>query len=240
MTMALVWAAVIQINAQDLIDVVYLRNGDVVKGSIIKPLDEDGVQIMNSSSDVFTFSAKEVKRVAREKMVHENLKNEVYAYQPKGFTNMTRLEFGFGIGALDVGGMTTDNDLGYVGIHNISGWHINDMLSLGLGIGVDFHGDAEGYNQSFALIPIFANVRFTPVKRTLAPYFYADLGYGAGIIEPDVSGGLMAGFGGGVQWSTSRNTAVFAGLAYRFQAHDFEDFEAYNANYLNLNVGFKF
>jgi hypothetical protein len=98
------------ISAQDLIDVVYLKNGKKVEGSIIKPLDENGVKIMTASSDVFHFDADEVRKVTREEMTHQDVSNSVMAHDGQGFTNMTGVTFGFGIGSYEVGNQSIDND----------------------------------------------------------------------------------------------------------------------------------
>jgi hypothetical protein len=239
-TLAAICMLAIAATGQDLIDVVYLKNGKVIKGSIVKPLDENGVQIMDSNSDVFTFSADEVRRVTREKMVHENQKNVLMAHDGEGFTNITWLTYGFGIGSFDIGDVNVDNDNSYWGIHTINGYHINELISLGFGIGVDFFNvDTEGLD-GFELLPIFADVRFTPVRKVMAPFFYADAGYSLGAFESDVDGGAMFGLGGGAQWSLSQNAALAASFGYRFQAHAFENVEEFNANYLNFKLAFKF
>src|SRR5690606_22278118 len=114
-------------------DVVYLKDGRVIKGSIIKPLDASGVQIMTTESDVYTFSAAEVSRVAREEIVHDNLKNKVFVQDGKGFTNITTLGYGFGIGSMG----DANNDEDYFAIHTVNGFHVNRTISLGLGVGVE-------------------------------------------------------------------------------------------------------
>ncbi len=228
-------------EAQDFQDVVYLKNGQVIRGSIVKPLDENGVKIMNSNSDVLSFSADQVRKVAREKMLHQNQKNVVHAYQPKGFTNITTLGYGFGVGSYEIMDNTVDNELSYFSIHTINGYHLNDLLSLGLGIGVEFHEEVGEGQDGYELVPLFADIRFTPTRKEMAPFFYADAGYGLGAFEPDVKGGAMFGLGGGLQWSLNRNSALVASFGYRYQAHGFDNSGSdFNANYLNFKLGFKF
>ncbi|MCO6480827.1 MAG: hypothetical protein J5I94_29565 [Phaeodactylibacter sp.] len=213
---------------QDKIDVVYLKDGRVIKGSIIKPLDADGVQIMTTESDVYTFSADEVRRVAREEYQHDNLKNKVFVHDGEGFTNITTLGYGFGIGS--VGDANNDED--YFAIHTVNGFHINRTISLGLGVGVEGYGDYE-------LIPLYADIRVYPSLTEWAPFFYGNLGYGLGVLEKNIDGGLMAGIGGGVQRSVNPNLAFVASIGYRFQENTIGTTDL-DASYLQLSVGVKF
>ena len=222
--------AIVAITAygQDKMDVVYLKDGRVIKGSIIKPLDADGIQIMTTESDVYTFSAAEVSRVAREEISHDNLKNKVFVQDGEGFTNITTLGYGFGIGS--VGDANNNED--YFAIHTVNGFHINRNISLGLGVGVEGYGDYE-------LIPLYADIRVYPALTEWAPFFYGNLGYGLGVLEKNIDGGLMAGIGGGIQRSVNPGLAFVASLGYRFQENTIGTTDL-NASYLQLSVGVKF
>ena len=227
LTLLMVFSAIAAFG-QDKIDVVYLKDGRVIKGSIIKPLDANGVQIMTTESDVYTFSAAEVSRVTREEIQHDNLRNKVFVHDGKGFTNITTLGYGFGIGS--VGDANNEED--YFALHTVNGFHINRMISLGLGLGVEGYGDYE-------LIPLYADIRVYPSLTEWAPFFYGDLGYGLGVLEKGVDGGLMAGLGGGIQRSVNPNLALVASIGYRYQENTIGTTDL-NASYLQLSVGVKF
>jgi hypothetical protein len=219
------------IFAQDQMDVVYLKDGRVFKGSIIKPLDADGIQIMTTKSDVFTFPAEEVSRVTRETFEHENQKNKIIVHDGEGFTNITSLGLGFGIGTIgDEGGV--NNDGTYFALHTVNGYHVNRSLSLGVGAGIEWYDDYE-------LVPVYADIRYSPSLTEWAPFFYGNLGFGLGFLEEDYDGGLMAGIGGGVQKSVNSNFAFLGSIGYRFQGNDIGT-KNLDAHYLQLSVGVKF
>jgi len=216
---------------QDKLDVVYLKDGRVVKGSIIKPLDADGVQIMTTESDVYTFSAEEVSRVSRERFEHENLNNKIIVHDGEGFTNITTLGLGFGIGSVGDEG-DVDNDQTYFALHTVNGYHFSRMLSVGVGVGVEWY---DGYE----LLPLYADIRVNPSLTEWAPFFYGNLGYGLGAFENNVDGGLMAGVGGGIQKSINPNLALVGSLGYRFQGNTIGT-ENLDAHFLQISVGVKF
>jgi hypothetical protein len=217
---------------QDKVDVVYLKDGRVVKGSIIKPLDAEGVQIMTTESDVYTFSADEVLKVAREMYKHDNMKNKINVHDGEGFTNITTLGYGFGIGDVGEGRTAMNNDEDYFALHTINGYHITRSFSLGVGVGIEWYGDYE-------LVPLYADFRYYPSLTEWAPFFYGDLGYGLGVLNDNTDGGLMAGVGGGIQRSINPNMALVASLGYRFQGNSIGT-EDFNANFLQFSVGLKF
>lgn len=217
---------------QDKMDVVYLKDGRVVKGSIIKPLDAEGVQIMTTESDVYTFSADEVLRVTREAFQHDNQKNKIIVQDGEGFMNVTTLGYGFGIGNVGEGRTATDNDGDYLALHTVNGYHLSRSFSLGVGVGVEWYGDYE-------LVPLYGDFRFYPSLTEWAPFFYGDLGYGLGVLNDEYDGGLMVGAGGGIQRSINTNFALIASIGYRFQGNSLGT-EDQNANFLQFSVGLKF
>jgi len=216
---------------QDKLDVVYLKDGRVVKGSIIKPLDAEGVQIMTTESDVYTFAAEEVARVARERFEHDNLKNKIIVHDGEGFTNITTLGLGFGIGSTGERG-EVNNDQTYFSLHTVNGYHFSRSLSLGVGVGIDWF---DGYE----LVPLYADVRIYPGLTEWAPFFYGNLGFGLGVLEDAHDGGLMAGIGGGIQKSINPNFALVGSLGYRFQGNTVGTQEL-DAHFLQFSVGVKF
>ncbi len=216
---------------QDKMDVVYLKDGRAIKGSIIKPLDADGVQIMTTESDVYTFSADEVLRVAREEIQHDNIRKKVFVQDGKGFTNITSLAYGLGIG--DVGNERgVDNDGRFFALHTVNGYHLNRNFSLGAGVGIESYED-------FELVPLYADLRVYPALTEWAPFFYGNLGYGLGFLENGVNGGMMAALGGGIQRSVNPNLAFIASVGYRFQENTINAINQ-DVHFLQLSVGVKF
>lgn len=216
---------------QDKMDVIYLKNGQVIKGSIIKPMDADGVQIMTTESDVYTFSPDEVRRIVREEVPHDNLRNKIIVHDGEGFTNITTLGYGFGIGTIgDERAMNNDED--YFSIHTVNGYHLNRNVSLGVGVGVEWYGDYE-------LVPLYADVRYYPTLTEWAPFFYSDLGYGLGFLDEATDGGVLFGIGGGVQRSVNTSFAYMASFGYRYQENTLGTLNA-DAHFLQFSLGLKF
>jgi hypothetical protein len=223
--------AAIAAFGQDKMDVVYLKDGRTFSGSIIKPLDGDGVQIMTLGGEVYFFSATEVRRVAREEFRHDNQRNKVFAQKGEGFTNVTTLGRGFGIGSVG-SDPVRDNDGRYWALHTVNGFHVTRSISLGVGVGIDWFGDYE-------MLPVYADLRVYPSLTEWAPFFYGNVGYGLGVLDKDLESGLMAGLGGGLQFSLNPKLALLASVGYRYQGATFLG-HVLDAHYLQVSVGVKF
>jgi len=55
--------------AQEMMDVVYLKNGSVIRGTILELVPEVSVKIETKDGSVFVFNMTEVEKIAREKPV---------------------------------------------------------------------------------------------------------------------------------------------------------------------------
>lgn len=217
------------LSAQDKMDVVHLKNGQRVVGSVIKPLDEQGVQIMTTEGDVYTYKAAEVRRVTREIFRHQNQHQSILAHDGQGFTNTTTLGYAPGVGTVGEGG----DAYPMWAIHTVNGYHLNRMWSAGLGLGMEWHKD-------FELVPLYGDLRFFPLAKEWAPYVYAQAGYGLSFLnKKQADGGALLGLGAGLQRSISPDFALVASLGYRYQGNALEGVDL-SAHFLQLQFGVKF
>ena len=135
---------------QDKMDVVYLKDLRVIKGSIIKPLDADGIQIMTTESDVYTFSAAEVSRVAREEISHDNLKTKCL-YRMAKVSPISPPWATVSVSDPSATPTTTRIILPYT----------RSTAFTSTGISAWYRGGVEGYGD-YELIPLYADIRVYP------------------------------------------------------------------------------
>src|SRR6478736_2599850 len=81
------------INAQALEDVIYLKNQDIIRGTILKKNDSV-YTIQTGDGSIYNYRAHEVEKINREKLYRN------FSYKQSGYSNFTE------IGAL-VAGKTT-------------------------------------------------------------------------------------------------------------------------------------
>lgn len=102
-------------------------------------------------------------------------------YAQDGIKYQGEVDLGYSIGVGDFA-------LNRLNLHTIHGAKINQNLSLGVGIGLDYYHEGGGD----LMMPIFVNAKgYYPVTEKFSPYASLDLGYGVGVTE-GVSG--LGGF----------------------------------------------
>lgn len=191
-------------------DVLYLKDGSVIRGTLIESITGSHVRFKNLEGDVRQYPMNEVDRT-----------------QVAGKNNRPAVELK-GIGyshSTNVGMMIGNN--GYhtsagPSFQTINGIRIGQHWSTGIGTGIeDF-----GYG---AQLPIFAQGRFTPLKGAASPYVDAMAGYTIGLRRNQYSdfsgyfatdqnkGGVTAGVGAGVRLMAGPRFGFTVGMGYRFQ-----------------------
>lgn len=147
---------------------IYLRNGSIVSGIVIDQ-KEQHIKIKTKDENVFVFNLDDIEKIEPKKR--------------KGYFNMMEIGGSFLIHSNinDTSNINVDSEL--ITIFNqlekinssfdlkmINGYHFNDHLSLGLGLGFD------KYN-GLILLPISIVTNVTILKGENSPVFTLNLGY---------------------------------------------------------------
>jgi hypothetical protein len=77
LAIALLWIFPAAAFAQDMIDVVYLKNGSIIRGTILELVPERSVKIETRDGSVFVYQMTEVDRIAKEKAVSTTVESSV-------------------------------------------------------------------------------------------------------------------------------------------------------------------
>lgn len=193
------------------IDVVYLKNGSVVRGTLVEYTAGKGVKIKTSDGSIFVYAEAEEERVAREFVKEE--KREAVAASNEEFQNVSTRQKGFhaffeaaigGASGLMVG-TTPALTLGYqvsplffIG----GGFAINNYLILldeveniyhfGMPFFVDARFDIGRKHSFFIDTRVGGTALFSQYDK--GGFFFA-LTPGARFAFPDGSGGISLGLG---------------------------------------------
>lgn len=218
-------------------DVVYLKNGSIIRGIIIEQVPNKSIKIETADRSLFVYQMDEIEKLTKEqpKGVIRN------AYNSSGIQSGYKgiVEMGYQIGVGDYG-------MDRLKLNIINGYQINPHFSLGIGTGLRYYFDAEA-----AIIPVFADFRANLFNQNISPYFSFGIGYSFDATDDFEGVGLLLNPSVGVSFKVSDKSAMNVGIGYEMQKMD-TYFGYYNGSYydyysssensgaLSINVGISF
>lgn len=185
-------------------DVIYLKNGSVIRGKLLEQ-SASTIRIQINGGSVLAYAAGEVAELKQEPALH------VYNPKPKGFAHYTEL------GALASGNTTTQGVTNAAfSFQTVNGYRFHPAFMMGVGTGVDLYA-------SQTLIPVFASVRGDLISAgAVIPFYYLDAGQSINItrdsnVGEEFKGGLLFGVGLGVKVPFNKSAGFLLSLGYRQQ-----------------------
>lgn len=162
--------------AQDMKDVVYLKNGSIIKGLVIEQIPTESLKIQTSDGSLFVYNMDEVLKITKEKVVKEE--EEVPNISRNG------LKRGFrAIAELGYEMESNDDDGDNSPVLNLSaGYQLNSYVFLGAGVGFRYYMDDDKSS-----VPIYFNFRSDFVNVKINPFVDVKLGY-----SPSYSGAYFS------------------------------------------------
>ena len=161
-------------------EVVYLKNGGVIRGIIIEQIPNEKLKIQTKDGNVFVFLYTEIEKITKEvdpissesyKKSKPNL-TTIDGYKSSGYFNATEIVFGFGVGKIEPvtgnGSANNENDNSTIGLRTSHGYQFNPRFSIGMGIGLEV-GERSA-------LPIFMDLRFPFTHKKVNPTFNLALG----------------------------------------------------------------
>jgi hypothetical protein len=199
-------------------EVVYLKNGSIVHGTIIELVPNETIKIKTVNNDVILFKMDEIQKITREESTSMNTQRDRVTdenVKTHGFTNM--IEFVYGNAeASDLVSAYYAFDKPSLGIVTVNGYMFNPHLSVGLGIGI------HGYNN-IGFIPVYADVRYNAIKGTITPFVSFDAGYSFTTDEiahndrDQIRGGIYSNLSIGIKFFTRKSQALAFSFGYNYQ-----------------------
>lgn len=202
-------------------DVVYLKNGSIIRGIIIEQVPNQSIKIQTKDRNVFVFKYDEIEKMTKENLPADNSNNisKVTDFKKSGFINLTEINYSPGIGEVKVGNYTVKNDDYSFGFRTVNGYQLNEHLSLGIGVGIDKY-------KNTTLLPITFDARATILKGKVSPVFTANVGYAVGL--NDVKGGLVINPQIGIKTYISKNVAYLFNVGFKWQGQEATYISGYN------------
>ncbi len=205
----------IGMQAQDVRDVVYLKNGSIIKGLVIEQIPTESLKIQTSDGSLFVYKMEEVLKITKENIVEEEVPTISKNGLKRGFRYIGELGYEF---------ESTDNDGDNSPVLNVTfGYQVVPKVFLGAGVGLRYYMDDDKSS-----VPIYFNFRSDFINAKINPFVDVKIGY-----SPSYSGGFLS-LGMGCRFKVGENHGVslLAGFSVqdrrykdKYHYYDDDDFE---------------
>ncbi len=195
------------VAAQNYTEVVYLKNGSVIKGVIIEQVPNVSLKIKTGDGSLIICQMNEVEKIIKEERYTRDYRTDID--NRKAARNTLKGYKGF----IDFGYIAdlSDYDANKVEISTSHGYQFNNYFYLGGGVAADFYTDAD-----LIAVPIFVDFRANFINKKVTPFADIKTGYSVGDVE-----GLYVSTGIGVRFSLKGKKALNLKLEYNYQQYDY-------------------
>jgi len=211
------------------IDVVYLKNGNIIRGEILEHMKDQYVSIQTPDQNIWKFTYDELTRITLEPTLH--IKPEKFIQQPeKGYNGR------IGLSTLIANGTPQYDRPVIPALYIVQSYRFQPLLNAGIGTGL------EVLDRGM-MLPVFAEISGDiTTGRMVNPHIYVQGGYGFAVHDGqqrqiwengqwidetgEVKGGIHAGLGAGIRLLTRYDLSWLFTLGYKYQAYE----EKYGGN----------
>lgn len=216
------------------IDVVYLKNGSVIKGEIVEQIPNKQLTVETNDGSVFVCDFGNIEKIKKESF-KSNTRNPL-----KKVLSSEK--------SYNVLGSRWIVDLGYTAggykgpeLYASYGMQINPYLFIGGGSGIQYLTD-----YTTVSIPVFADIRGYAFKGAISPFIALRIGYKFNIEESPVGSGLGGFYCNpfiGCRFIVSSTCAVNLGVGMSIQKYTSKSYSFYSGKYYSFSgnmTGFTF
>lgn len=188
----------------DTEDVIYLKDGSVLRGEIIERNGEVSLRIETTCRNIYVVWMDDVEEIRKESRPGSQY------YRQKGYVNQTGLEILPGKGPTSVR------------FQMVHGYQFHPIFSAGLGFGL------TTYNDPLGLIPFFLEFRLKLAEANTASFIFLKTGYNISFNNDERvpvdnhTGGMMINPGIGLQFDTSSGFGLYFHAGYNIDEASFE------------------
>ncbi len=223
--------------AQDFEEVVYLKNGSVVRGLIVECVPGVSLQIQTRDGSTFVFRMDEVEKLTREFPERR--------YHKYGKASLVKHDFNkykgyFGLLELGMAPGLNGYDPFRAGLTIVNGYRILPQFAVGIGVGLQYYT-----NFDEATVPLFLHLRSDILNSKVSPFVAFNAGYN--ISFGGLYDGVMMEPSVGVGFNVGDSYRMTAGLGFSVDRIQYEVYAFRNtysfqdwAFALNIKVGFSF
>ncbi len=156
-------------NAQSLQEVVYLKNGSIIRGVIIEQVPNESLKIQTADGNVFAYQMDEVEKITKEEVKNSrNHSRRDDKYKKYGLNRGYRgfVDLGYTLGF----NSSIERRLEVFTSH---GYQFFPYLFVGVGAGMQYYHELE---DVFG-VPIYLHLRTSVPLRPFRPFIDLRIGY---------------------------------------------------------------
>ncbi|NDV80560.1 porin family protein [Bacteroides sp. 51] len=223
-------------SQNNLIDVVYLKNGSMIRGIIIEQVPNQSLKIRTADGSVFVYNISDVEKMTREEPVVQertyNRNNSRNYSRTITATPSNKTLRGYK-GFIDMGYTFADEYEDRIEMSTSHGYQFNNYLFVGGGIAYHYYHDDE---TDLYTMPIFANFRANFMNKKVTPFTDVRVGYSVGDLE-----GGYAYVGLGARFKLVNKMALNLTLGFSYQEYEYGYYDdVTDTSGFNVKFGFEF
>lgn len=168
------------LSAQDLQKVIYLKNGNIIRGIIIEQIPEKSLKIQTADGSIFAYDMKEVEKITKEapigkasRAVRSSAISSSSASPFASINNGSGATEGYK-GFIDFGYCSGTGDFkeDRIELSTAHGLQLNPHFFFGAGVAVSYLFDSE-----VMACPVFLDGRANLFDNNISPFFDLRIGY---------------------------------------------------------------
>lgn len=224
LTLFLLFGTMLSYGQEGYEEVVYLKNGSVIRGVIIEQIPNVSIKIETADRNIFVYKMEEIEKITKERISEQYQNNKKPANQGGGLEIGYKgiIELGYDIGVGDYG-------IDRIRLNIINGYQVNPYFSVGFGTGIRYFHEAEAL-----YIPLFLDLRANILDKNVSPYVAIGTGYSMRVTN-SFGGGFMLNPTVGATFKTSSKSSMNIGFGY-----DLLRLDGYGFSALSFNLGVSF
>lgn len=217
-------------------DVVYLKNGSIIRGEIVEQIPNKSIKVETADKNIFVFQFDEIEKITKEAPQNKKANTVAASSFKPGYSGA--LDFGFMFGL----GYGSENR---IKLDVINSYQFNPYFSAGVGVGFRFFTDVDA-----VLVPIYANLKTSlPLLGSTTPYISLGVGYSFNASDDFNGVGLIITPTLGANIKLSEKYSMNVGIGYEIQKTKITYINKWDGNTytynesneaLSLTIGFPF
>lgn len=202
-------------------DVVYFKNGSIIRGNIIEQIPNETLKIQTKDGNVFVCNLIEVQKITKEapyrnpeinqsiqtleKPVQKNQAMKMYLR--KGFIGVTE------IGSLFARKISDKNNAGF-SFNQLLGKRTSQTFSIGMALGIDI-------NKYVLYVPVTVDSRIYFIKKRITPFINLAPGYAMLLIKSsyeynsEIYHAFITNFGLGIEYKITTSLGISLNIGGR-------------------------